>query len=121
MPDTFGLTHIALAVRDPARSAAFYSAVFGCVETWNSEGWIEVSTPGCHDVISFRSDLPDPGKSAGIVHFGFRLRAPEAIDNAVAAVKRAGGRIKEQGEFSPGHPYAFFEDPDGYEVEVWYE
>jgi hypothetical protein len=21
----------------------------------------------------------------------------------------------------PGEPYVFFEDPDGYEVEVWYE
>lgn len=121
MLGTFGLTHIALAVRDPERSAAFYSKVFGCTETWRSDGWIEVSTPGCHDIITFRSDLPNPGKSAGVVHFGFRLRSPDEIDAIVEAAKRAGAKIKERGEFSPGHPYAYFNDPDGYEVEVWYE
>lgn len=42
MVGTFGLTHIALAVRDPERSAAFYSKVFGCKETWRSDGWVEV-------------------------------------------------------------------------------
>jgi hypothetical protein len=26
-----------------------------------------------------------------------------------------------QGEFCPGEPYVFFEDLDGYEVEIWYE
>lgn len=94
---------------------------FGCRETWSEEGWIEVTTPGAHDIISFRSDLPDAGRSAGIVHFGFRLRDPADIDSAVDAAKAAGARIKERGEFSPGQPYAFIEDPDGYEVEIWFE
>jgi catechol 2,3-dioxygenase-like lactoylglutathione lyase family enzyme len=26
-----------------------------------------------------------------------------------------------RGEFCPGEPYVFFSDPDGYEVEIWYE
>lgn len=34
---------------------------------------------------------------------------------------KAGGTIKEKGEFVPGSPYIFFYDPDGYEVEIWYE
>ena len=29
--------------------------------------------------------------------------------------------IKDRGEFCPGEPYIFFADPDGYEVEVWFE
>jgi hypothetical protein len=27
----------------------------------------------------------------------------------------------DKGEFVPGDPYIFFKDPDGYEVEIWYE
>jgi len=26
-----------------------------------------------------------------------------------------------QGEFSPGFPFAYVADPDGYEIEIWYE
>lgn len=34
---------------------------------------------------------------------------------------KAGGIIKEKGEFVTGSPYIFFYDLDGYEVEIWYE
>ena len=33
----------------------------------------------------------------------------------------AGGQITSQGAFVKGSPYVFFKDPDGYELEVWYE
>ena len=59
--------------------------------------------------------------SGGIKHFGFRLTDARDIDRAVKAIERAGGKIKHRGEFCPGEPYVFFTDPDGYEVEVWYE
>ena len=36
-------------------------------------------------------------------------------------VEAAGGTIINQGEFEPGEPYVFIKDPDGYEVEIWYE
>jgi len=35
--------------------------------------------------------------------------------------RSAGGTITSKGEFCGGPPYIFFNDPDGYEVEVWYE
>ena len=43
------------------------------------------------------------------------------IDKAVSTIERAGGKITKRGEFVPGEPYVFFNDPDGYEVEVWFE
>jgi predicted enzyme related to lactoylglutathione lyase len=46
---------------------------------------------------------------------------PEDIKAAVQSVKEAGGTITSHGEFCPGEPYVFFTDPDGYEVEIWYE
>ena len=43
------------------------------------------------------------------------------IDAAVDEAERAGGKLLRRGEFSPGYPYAYVADPDGYEVEIWYE
>ena len=62
---TYGLTHIALPVKDIGRTAAFYEKVF--------------------------------------------------------IIQAAGGKIKDKGHFAPGEPYVFFYDPDGYEVEVFFE
>ena len=89
---THGLTHVALAVRDPRRSLAFYRRVIGVVPVYMEEDSIQAQTPGTHDVLVFERDP-----------------------------KRAGGHILSKGEFAPGLPYVFCSDPDGYEVEIWYE
>ena len=56
-----------------------------------------------------------------MAHFGFRLRSASDLPRALEAVRAAGGTVREHGEFVPGEPYLFFTDPDGYEVEIWYE
>lgn len=53
--------------------------------------------------------------------FGFRLMNADDIDAAAAAIEQAGGTIVNKGEFCPGEPYVFFNDPHGYGVEIWYE
>ena len=121
MVRTHGLTHLSLAVRDPDASVAFYSKVFGVREYYRDESSIQVQGPGPHDVIAFERDAKHAGKRAGIDHFGFRLVKAADIDLAVEEVKRAGGRVLRRGEFAPGFPFAFVEDPDGYEIEIWYE
>ena len=97
MVKTHGLTHISLAVSDLDRTLRFYGEVFGPRE--------------------YQRD----GKSAGIAHFGFRLTDPADIETAVREVERAGGRLLQRGEFSPGFPFAYVADPDGYMIEIWYE
>jgi catechol 2,3-dioxygenase-like lactoylglutathione lyase family enzyme len=121
MVNTHGLTHIALAVRDAERSLRFYQDVFGVVPVYRERGFIQAQTPGSRDVLVFEEKPEQAGPGGGIAHFGFRLADPADIDKAAAAVKRAGGAIRSQGEFCPGEPYIFFTDPDGYEVEIWYE
>jgi catechol 2,3-dioxygenase-like lactoylglutathione lyase family enzyme len=112
---------VALAVRDVGRASAFYRAVFGAVEVYRQNTFVQLQTPGARDVIVLEQKAKGAGKSGGIAHFGFRLRSPKDIDAAARAVKKAGGVVKEQGEFVPGEPYLFAEDLDGYEVEIWYE
>jgi len=121
MIKTHGLTHISLAVRDPDRSLAFYKKVFGVKEYYRDESSIQVLGPGSHDVIAFEKDAANAGKSGGIAHFGFRLINAEDIDTAVEEVKGAGGTVLRRGEFSPGFPFAYVHDPDGYEIEIWFE
>ncbi len=121
MVKTYGLTHIALAVRDLERSLRFYREVFGVKETFREPGSVQVQTPGCHDVIVLEQKTTAIGQTGGIAHFGFRLIDPKDIDEAVRLAERAGGKLLRRGEFSPGYPYAYVADPDGYEVEIWFE
>ena len=121
MIKTHGLTHIALAVRDVQRSLRFYSQVFGVVEVFREDGFIQAQTPGSRDVIVFEESDREPGTTGGVEHFGFRLVDPADIDAAAREVERAGGRILSRGEFVPGEPYLFAADPDGYVIEIWYE
>ena len=120
MVETYGLTHVALEVSDPARSARFYTDVFGCVVTHQSDTKVELQTPGRWDVIALERG-EGVGKEGGIAHIGFRLVRPDDIDAAVDAIRQAGGTIDSRGEFAPGYPFAFVRDLDGYQVEVWFE
>jgi catechol 2,3-dioxygenase-like lactoylglutathione lyase family enzyme len=121
MIPTFGLTHVAVSVRDPKRSFAFYQRIFGMVAVYEADDFIQAQTPGTRDVIVFERKPEAAGPGGGIVHFGFRLKNPADIDAAISAVKAAGGEVLSHGDFCPGEPYVFFRDPDGYEVEIWFE
>ena len=118
---TYGLTHVALAVRDPRRSLAFYQAVLGVTAVYEQADFVQAQTPGSRDVIVFERKPRRAGRAGGVEHFGFRLRRPADIAPALDTIRAAGGTIREHGEFVPGEPYVFFRDPDGYDVEIWYE
>ena len=121
MVKTLGLTHLALSVSDLNRSFQFYHDVFGMLAVYREPSFIQAQTPGAHDILVLESGGDSIGQSGGIKHFGFRLTDARDIDKAARAIEKAGGRITHRGEFVPGEPYVFFQDPDGYEIEVWYE
>ncbi|HVU53914.1 MAG TPA: VOC family protein [Puia sp.] len=114
---TYGLTHIALPVKDVHRTALFYEKVFGAKVMYSRPGFIQVQTPGSHDIIVFEEGVP----SGGSIHFGFRLVEPVDPDELARIVLAAGGAVKDQGSFGPDEPFLFFYDPDGYLVEVFFE
>ena len=122
MIKTHGLSHVALSVADPDRSLAFYRSVFGVREYFRDESTIQALGPGQYDVMAFeRHRSGGHTVAGGIMHFGFRLIRPEDMDAAIAAVTAAGGSVTSRGEFGPGLPYAFVRDPDGHEIELWFE
>ena len=118
---TYGLTHIAMAVKDLDQTLAFYQKVFEVEVMYYKDDFLQVTTPGANDIIVFEKKKADYGQTGGIAHFGFRLRSAKDIDEMANRIKTAGGTITDQGEFVPGEPYIFFKDPDGYEVEICYE
>ena len=120
MIKTHGLTHLSLSVADPERSLAFYTQLFGVREYHREEDSIQALGPGAHDVLVFER-RSSHGVAGGIDHFGFRLTASADVHDAAQQAEAAGAKILRQGEFSPGFPYLFIEDPDGYTIEIWYE
>ena len=119
---TYGLTHLAIAVSDVAQTLKFYQSIFDMQVMYHEKGFIQLTTPGCNDILVFEEKKNvSIGQTGGIAHFGFRLKNPADIDEIANKVKVAGGKIIDKGEFVPGSPYVFFKDLDGYEVEVWYE
>jgi catechol 2,3-dioxygenase-like lactoylglutathione lyase family enzyme len=118
---TYGLTHLAIGVRDVDRAFAFYEAVFGMVAVYRQPQFIQAQTPGARDVLVLEETDQQTGKSGAIAHFGFRLKDVSAIGRVAARVRAAGGTVIDEGEFCPGEPYVFALDPDGYTVEIWYE
>jgi len=121
MIETYGLTHISLAVADPQRAMDFYARVFGVREYFRNPDQIQGQGPGAYDVMAFERNPGIAGARAGVDHFGFRLKDPRDIDRAVEEVLQAGGSLLRRGEFAPGLPYAYVADPDGYEIEIWFE
>ena len=113
---------MAVAVADVKRTMRFYQQVFEMEAMYLQEGFVQLTTPGCNDILVFEENTGrEIGNSAGIAHFGFRLKAPGDIVGYEEKIVTAGGTITSKGEFVPGSPFIFFRDPDGYEVEIWYE
>lgn len=121
MIKTYGLTHIAISVQDIYRSSAFYENVFGAKKMYVSDNFIQLQTPDNHDIIVLETGSGGIRSTGGIKHFGFRLINPTEVESVIVEIEKAGGKIKQSGEFCPGEPFVFFYDPDGYEIEVWYE
>jgi hypothetical protein len=66
----------------------------------------------------------NPAKPARRLAFGTLVSACVVQKTSIALCQPFGvpaGKVREHGEFVAGEPYVFFADPDGYEVEIWYE
>ena len=122
MIQTQGLYHIQLVVRDLDRSIRFYQSVFGMTELFRvGPKMIFLNTPGSQDLITLHEDAERAdlsGENGGVAHFGFKLTDGADLDDAIAQVEAAGGRLAERGEHTPGVPFAYVQDLDGYLIEL---
>lgn len=63
---TYGLTHIAIAVKDLDRTLAFYQKVFDVEVMYHRDNFLKVTTPGANDIIVFEREKANYGKTGGI-------------------------------------------------------
>src|SRR5438046_4732538 len=98
MVQTYGLTHINLAVRDTERALRFYEQVFGLREYGRGDGLIHTQAVGRHDILTFAEEPSTAGAVGGVAHFGVRLGDPNGIARASTAVERAAEGCRRSGE-----------------------
>jgi catechol 2,3-dioxygenase-like lactoylglutathione lyase family enzyme len=103
MIKTYGLTHLSISVADIDRSALFYEDLFGARRIYANDRFIQLQTPGSHDVIVLDKSNSDNDSvnNTGIKHFGFRLMNLTDVSLLVTEIEKTGGTIKEAGEFCP--------------------
>ena len=103
---TYGLTHLAIAVKDVNRTLKFYQQVFDMQTMYHENGFIQLTTPGCNDILVFEEKKDSPiGQTGGIAHFGFRLKDAAGIEEITNKVINAGGKIvpaMPSFEYNPG-------------------
>jgi len=127
---TRGLSHINLNVSDIERSARFYQEVFGLELLTDYSGpmgkhphgrQMIFSTPGCDDVIALSQVEGEPVGGGGMNHWGLNLERDEDLDDAIAQVERAGGKLVKRQEYEVDgirERDAYMTDPDGYIIEL---
>jgi catechol 2,3-dioxygenase-like lactoylglutathione lyase family enzyme len=125
MFQTYGLSHLQISVGDLERSGRFYKELFGMNEVRRFPECVMLQTPGAHEILTINASSEgkeNVGKMGGVAHFGFRLIEPVEMSKIQKAITQLGGKpISEGGSIEKGRLYAIATDPDGYEVEVFWE
>ena len=116
--DLAHLAHIELLTPKLEDSARFFIDVMGMYETTRRgdsiylRGWDDYEH---HSLKLTQSPKP------GLGHYAFRASSPQALQRRVAVVEKSGwGKGWSDGDLGHGPAYCFT-DPDGHNMEVYYE
>ena len=105
-----------MPVADMDKAARFYCDAFELQEVFRGDNIAFVGLPGSDTAVGL---LHDPSAAGGgPQNVGLHLDHALNLDDAVAEIERAGGRVIERGEHAPGVPFAKVADPDGNVFEV---
>jgi uncharacterized protein len=108
------IDYIEIAVTDVAEAKRFYGAAFGWAFNDYGPGYAGIQGPG-REVGGLRQDADvRPGGPLVVLY-------SRALDDTVAAVKKAGGGIVKEPFTFPGGRRFHFSDPSGNELAVWSE
>lgn len=119
------LHHLSFAVRDLARSAAFYDAVFrplGYVRVWADDTAVGYGYAGGGDKFAIKLRTENQGIPGDGFHAAFAAPSREAVHEFYEAAMAHGGQDNGAPElcvdYGPDYYAAFVLDPDGYRIEA---
>src|SRR5438552_19044944 len=121
---SYGLSHINIPVHDLEQSVGFYSGLLGMTEIRRFDDCVMLRTPETHEVITITVNPEDAKMMAKIggFHFGFRLTELVEMTKILEEATRLGGvPLTQGGAKEKGRVYAAVNDPNGYEVEIFWE
>ncbi len=115
------LNHLNLKVRDPAGCRDFYQRHFGFRPAFEAEGGYFMRNEH-----GFLLALTPPIEHQPLpegMHVGFGLDDPDSVSRLHHEMSTAGVQTSELQDLRPGEEYVTFRcwDPDGTEVEVFWE
>lgn len=120
MPVKLGAVgHFSLAVKDPERSAKFWTGNFDLKEIFRFEDGIAVSNDAI--TIALFKGKADPQV---MEHMSFHLQDMRALRAALGELRKNGVTLEDPGDEigpeAPGSPHMglWFHDPDGYRWEL---
>lgn len=111
--------HLGLAVRDPERSARFWTRSFDLKEIFRFEDGIAVS----NDAVTIALFKGEPHPES-LDHMSFHVESMKALRSALDELKKNGVEVEDPGDEigpeAPGSPHMglWFHDPDGYRWEL---
>jgi catechol 2,3-dioxygenase-like lactoylglutathione lyase family enzyme len=118
------LHHLSFAVKDLARSAAFYDAALsalGYVRVWEDDSAVGYGAPGGGDKFAIKLG-PEGGSPGPGFHAAFAAPSREAVARFHAAALSHGGEDNGMPElcmeYGANYFAAFVIDPDGYRIEA---
>lgn len=117
-----GLRHVALNVRDVARSVEFYTKVMGMTVEWEPDPENVYLTSGGDNLAIHKLADPDKlGLIQSVDHIGFVVKTPEDVDAWAARLKGLGiVFVKEPRTHRDGARSFYFRDPDGLTIQLIY-
>lgn len=116
------VTHLGLPVRDVPRSVTFYAAHFGfdsAGATTYEDGTVIVRNRDGFD-LALHPDSDLDGPLHRFLHFGCRVADPAAVRSVLADLRAAGIEIVGSWD-EPRYVALKCADPDGHQVEVYWE
>jgi catechol 2,3-dioxygenase-like lactoylglutathione lyase family enzyme len=120
MPWSLGTVgHFGIAVRDPKKSARWWTKNFGLKRAFAFEDGVAVENDAITIVLHRGTRRPST-----IGHMSFHLRSMRALREALADLRKRGVKLEDPGDEIgpevPGSPHfgLWFHDPDGYRWEL---
>lgn len=119
------LHHVAFAVIDLSRAAAFYDATLsalGYVRVWADSIAVGYGLPGSEDKFAIKLSSSPVATPSSYFHLAFAAPSRESVVRFHTAALQHGGQDNGPPELCPeyGEHYyaAFVIDPDGYRIEA---